>query len=207
MTAVEKLKSPRGYRAVYVDGDLVLQAHYRCVEVAGLRPGATFSSDELESTITAAQEDDAYRQAIEVLAGRDRTQTELARRLARRKFPQPIIATVLDRLRNKGLIDDHRYARQYVRTISERRGSGPAALRAKLARLGVASSAIDDALKAELPGDAQLEVAMRVARRRLPRLRRFEGEEARSRLYSFIIRRGFDYDTATQVISELLDDE
>ncbi len=177
------------------------------MDAAGLRPGATFSAEDLKSTLTAAQESDATRQALGMLAGRDRTEMELARKLTRSKFPQPIIATVLDRLRDKGLIDDHRYARDFVRTQSERRGSGPAALRAKLARRGIPSSAIDDALTAELPGDSQLEVARRVAQSQLPRLRRYEGEEARSRLYSFIIRRGFDYDIATEVLNELLEDE
>ena len=166
-----------------------------------------FESDELERTLVAAQEQDAYRQALSVIAGRDRTEQELRRRLSSRKFPQPIIATVLDRLREKGLINDRRYAREYVRTQSARRGLGPAALRAKLVQLGMASSIVDEALAQELPEEEQESIAKAMARKRLLRLRRSGSEDVRTRLYPFILRRGFGHDIAARAVDSVLGED
>ena len=192
---------------MYVDDDLALEAHYRVVDAAGLKQGATLSSEELADTLARVREHDGYRQALDMLSGRERTETEVARKLTMRGLPQPTVATVLDRLRNKGLIDDRRYAAEYVRTVSERRQMGPATLRAKLIGLGIASSTVDEALAEELPEERQRAIVERLAHRRLPRLRRSKGDDAKPSLYSYIIRRGFDYDIAPLVLDEIPDDD
>jgi len=204
VTEIQALRRPRGYCAVYVDGDEALRAHRDSVAAAGLRAGRQLGPDELEKTIAAAQEADALRQALDAVAGRDRTETELRRRLAGRRFPQPIIATVLERLRSKGLIDDRRYAREYVRTQSARRGLGPRALRGRLAQLGLASSTVSEALTEALPDEQQESIAQTLARRRLSRLRSADGEDVRPRLYQFMVRRGFDPDLAARVVDSVL---
>ena len=206
ITQIEALKRPRGYCAVYVDGDVALTAHRESVATAGLRPGERLEAGELQKMLVAAQEADAFRQALGVLAGRDRTQTELRRTLVRRGFPQPTIATVLERLREKGLLDDRRYAREYVRTQGARRGLGPGALRARLARVGMASPIVDEALTEELPDDEQEKIAQTLARKRLSRLRTADGKDVRPRLYQLILRRGFDPDLAARVVDRVLAD-
>ena len=206
ITQIEALKRPRGYCAVYVDGDETLRAHRASVAAAGLRPGDRVDPDALKRMLDAAQEADALRQALDALAGRDRTVTELRRRLSARRLPQPIIATVLERLREKGLLDDRRYAREYVRTQGTRRGLGPVALRAKLAQLGMASSVVDEALSQELPDGRQESIAETLARKRLSRLRSADPADVRPRLYQFILRRGFDPDLAARVVDGVLAD-
>ena len=201
------MKRPRGYCAVYVEGSLALTAHQQVVASLGLRAGETFGSEQLAAAIVAAQEQEALRWALRRLSPRDRTEQELRRGLTRQGFPQPVIATVLDRLRDKGLIDDRRYAREYMRIQSARRGVGPAALRAKLVQLGVASSVIDEALALEMPEDRQRDIAEMVARKRIPRLRQAAPEDRRARLYAAVIRRGFDDEVAAHVVDKLLADE
>lgn len=206
ITEVKALQRPRGYCAVWVDGSLVLRAHRRSVEMAGLTPGRRLDAEELKEKVTAAQQADALRQAVESLAIRDRSETELRRMLTRRQFPQPIIATVLERLRNQGLINDRRYAREYVRTQGGRRGIGPAALRARLARRGVAPEVVDEALSDELPDETQESIALTLARKQLSRLRTAHKTDNRPRLYEFLVRRGFDDELAARVVEHLLDD-
>jgi regulatory protein len=207
ITQVEALKRPRGYCAVFVDGDEALRAHRESVAAAGLRTGDRLDTQTLAQRIDAAQEADALRQALDALAGRDRTVTELRRRLSARKLPQPIIATVLERLREKGLLDDRRYAREYVRTQGARRGLGPGALRAKLAHLGMASSIVDEALAEELPDGRQESIAQTLAQKRLARLRSADPQDVRPRLYQFLLRRGFEPDLAARVVDGVLTDD
>jgi regulatory protein len=206
VTAIEPVKRPRGYRAVYVDGELVVTSHPDSLAAVGLRPGKEFDADALAGAVAGAQEADALRQALESLAGRDRTETELRRALSRRRFPQPIIDTVLERLRSKGLIDDRRYAREYVRIQGAGRGWGPAALRGKLEQVGMAPSPVEEALAEELPAEDQEAVALRIARRWLGRRSGEDARRTRPRLYAFILRRGFDEELAARTMHRLLGD-
>jgi regulatory protein len=207
ITQVEALKRPQGLSAVYVDGELALRARTKIVVALGLRAGRVLQPGTLAHLLDMAREEDALAEALESLAGRDRTETELRQRLGRKGFPQPIVATVLDRLRQKGLIDDHRYAKEYVRTQSVRRGLGPEALRARLARLGVAPSTVDEALVQEMPDENQMALAEAIARRQRMRLRSLEGDRLRARIYAHLLRRGFPYDVAAEVSERLLESE
>ncbi len=207
ITQVEPVKRPRGHCEVYVDGKLALTAPRKVVASVGLRAGRILAPEALQEAIVAAREQGALQWALGKLSGRDRTEEELRRGLTQQKLPQPTIATVLDRLRAKGLIDDRRYAGDYVRTQSARRGLGPAALRAKLVQLGVAASTADEALAVEMPEQRQKDIAETVARKRLPRLRKARADDRRSRLFASIIRRGFDDDVAAYVVDKLLGDE
>ncbi|MGQ9732054.1 MAG: regulatory protein RecX [Candidatus Zipacnadales bacterium] len=209
ITKVKMLKRPRGYCAVYIDGKLTLKASRAAVEAAGLQLGKKLDDSGLKQALEAAQQADAFNQALALLASRDRTQAELQRRLSAQQFPQSIVATVLDRLRDKGLIDDRRYARDYVRvrTQSERRGLGPCALRSKLSQLGITSSVIDEVLTEELPEEAEIALAEAIARKHLRRLGRYEGQDVRARLYTFIARRGFDHEVTMRTLDSVLGED
>ena len=110
----------------------------------------------------------------------------------------------LERLRTQGLLDDRRYAREYVRTQSTRRGLGPAALRARLAQLGVESGLVEETLTDELPDHAQESIALTLARKRLSHLQRSQEKDSRPRLWRFLVQRGFDHDLSARVVDRVL---
>ncbi|MFO7981958.1 MAG: regulatory protein RecX [Desulfuromonadales bacterium] len=59
----------------------------------------------------------AMEAALRLLAHRDRSEVELARRLARRDFPEEEIQAVLERCRQLGYLDDLRFARLRARSL------------------------------------------------------------------------------------------
>jgi regulatory protein len=83
------------------------------------------------------------------------------------------------------------------------RGYGAARLRIELRARGVAAPLIAAALGALDRGD-QLEEARRVARRRLPALRRADPDRAAARLRDHLLRRGFPAGVVVQVVRETL---
>ena len=102
----------------------------------------------------------------------------------------------------RGYVDDAAFARHWVTTRAAR-GYGAARLRAELRARGVAPALVDRALGTLDPGD-QLEEARRLARRRLPALRRAEPRKAGARLRDHLRRRGFAGDVVAQVVRESL---
>jgi regulatory protein len=137
-----------------------------------------------------------------LLARRAWTRADLTVRLKRRGAPAEVAVEVAADLERRGYLDDAAYARHWISTRAPR-GYGAARLRAELRARGVASTLIDAALSTLDRGD-QLEEARRVARRRLPALRRAEPVKAAARLRDYLLRRGFAGGIVAQVVRETL---
>jgi regulatory protein len=113
-----------------------------------------------------------------------------------------VAAQVAADLTSRGYLDDAAFARHWVATRAAR-GYGAARLRAELRARGVAAGLIEAALGG-LDRGGQLEAARRLARRRLPALRRAAPDRAAARLRDHLLRRGFSGGVVAQVVRESL---
>lgn len=77
----------------------------------------------------------AYQDAVRLLATREHSARELKTKLARR-FEQAVVESVLGELREQGLQSDERFTEQYVRSRRDR-GYGPLRIRGELLQRGV----------------------------------------------------------------------
>ena len=101
-------------------------------------------------------------QALRALRHRERSAAEVSRYLAERGVGDDERDEVLDVLARTSLVDDRRFAELRARSLAER-GAGDDRIRHELARAGVDSEVIDEAVAA-LPPEAD-RVAGIVARR------------------------------------------
>ncbi|HEY8052400.1 MAG TPA: regulatory protein RecX [Steroidobacteraceae bacterium] len=83
--------------------------------------------------------------AITLLARRDFAQLELHEKLTSRGFDAATVALVLAELARERLLDDERYAQNYV-SFHARRGQGPVRIAADLRQLGLPGDLIEAAL-------------------------------------------------------------
>jgi regulatory protein len=101
--------------------------------------------------------------AVRLLAGREHSRAELARKLDERGAPGELIEDVLASLAERGLQSDERYAESLI-TSRTGRGQGPVRIRRELAERGVASAVIEAALEAADADWSQLARATRCKR-------------------------------------------
>ncbi len=139
---------------------------------------------------------DALSRAVGLLARREHSRRELARKLAARGFDAPDIDAALNRLEDKGLQDDQRFADTLIRTRVGA-GHGPTRIRAELGTHGLDEAAIDAALD-EHSIDWLAEATHTVARRHPPDT--LVDPIRRRKAAEFLLRRGFDLDTARAAI-------
>jgi regulatory protein len=123
----------------------------------------------------------------------------LARLIRRGASPDVAAATIAD-CEARGQVDDAAFARLWVESRSSRYGA--ARLRTELRLRGVDPTHIDAALAAA--GDVELEAARRLARRRLPVLRRAGPDRAGARLRDQLLRRGYAPAVVSLVVREAL---
>jgi regulatory protein len=105
--------------------------------------------------------DKAFAAAVQALARRDLTATELEQRLTRAGFPPEACADAIARAADAGYLDDARAAAERARVLADRNASD-AAVRADLERRGVGEEAIEAALAGLVP---EADRAERLARR------------------------------------------
>lgn len=101
--------------------------------------------------------------AVRLLARREHSVRELARKLAARGYDEALVAAELGRLQQEGLLSDERFAGEWVRS-RENRGYGPLRIARELAEKGIDEACIARQLD---PGDERWQrLAAAVARRR-----------------------------------------
>ncbi|MEA2064619.1 MAG: regulatory protein RecX [Gemmatimonadota bacterium] len=161
-------------------------------------------------------DDEQYRlalgRAMDILAVREHSAWQLRRKLER-KFSQAVAARVLERLEELELLDDARFAREYVRQRIARSPRSSRLLMSELISRGVeratAAGAVEFIL--EEKGLQDLDLAEQAAAKKLGAL--FESRRSRSlaeknkereKMFRFLAGRGFQASTARQVIDKLL---
>jgi regulatory protein len=155
------------------------------------------------SKIAKLQADDvrevAYMQALRFLDYRPRSQAEVRRKLEKHSIPPEVISDVFKRLERSGLVNDERFAHDWVENRSEFRPRSRRALAYELHQRGLNDTAIEKALEGLNEQALAYQAALKQARRyeNLP-LRDFN-----NKLGSFLSRRGFSYDVIKEVVARV----
>jgi regulatory protein len=136
------------------------------------------------------------------LAVRPRTRAELAKTLARKEISEEVIAEVLDRYDEVGIIDDAAFARMWVSTRHQGRGLARRALANELRQHGVESEVATEALET-LDDEAEATTARALVDRKL-RSARGTPDQVFRRLVGMLARKGYPAGVAIHAVKEAL---
>ena len=133
---------------------------------------------------------------------RPRTRAELAKALARREISDEVIAEVLDRYDEVGIIDDAAFARAWVTSRHHGRGLARRALANELRQRGVDADVAGEALETLSPDDEAATARAMVDRK----LRTATGspEAVFRRLVGMLARKGYPAGVAFQAVKDAL---
>lgn len=165
-----------------------LRIPYETWQRLGVPPGASVDSEvfsylERESTLTRLRQ-----QALRLLAERPRSAHELRARLSK-SWSGQMASLLVAELEKQGLVDDERFAAEWVQVRRAVRGLGSVRLRYELARKGIAADVVDRVVQEASADDPSL--AASVTRRLLARYAHVPTEVAARRLAALLARRGF----------------
>ncbi|WP_213002104.1 regulatory protein RecX [Actinoplanes consettensis] len=136
------------------------------------------------------------------LATRPRTRVELAKVLARKEISEEVIAEVLDRYDEVGIIDDAAFARAWVSSRHHGRGLARRALANELRQHGVDAEVATEALEA-VDDDAEASAARALVDRKL-RTARGTPDQVFRRLVGMLARKGYPAGTAIRAVKDAL---
>ena len=148
-------------------------------------------------------EAELYDVAVRALMRRAHSVHEMKKKLERRSNNKLLVELVMARLKENGMIDDARYAKQFARQRTETRKQGKFRIARDLGGRGIPDRHIEAAL--EETAKTTDEGAM--VRRRIERkLRSYRGEideKKLASLYASLLRAGFSADIARRELRSL----
>ncbi len=200
VTALEVQKRDKQRVNIYLDGEYAFSLSL--IEAVKLRKGQALS----EQQIAALRDEDTILRAVDsaahFLGYRPRSMEEVRQNLAGKDFPPPVIAIALERLVERGYVDDLAFARYWVQNRSTFKPRSRPALRSELRQKGIAEDIIQEAL-ADLDEDS---LAYEVAQQRALRFRNPTREDFRKKLGSLLQRRGFSFTTVRETLDQLINE-
>ena len=204
VTGIEPDPRRPGVVRVYVEGRLTWSLAASAVEAEGLGEGVVVDGGLKARLEAAADEQAAWRTVLRHLARRAFARHDLERRLCQKGHPPAAVSRAVERAVGAGLLDDARFAAEFVE-LKAGRGRGPARLLADLASMGVPDAIARRAVSAWSEAQDDPDAMPRsLARRRAGQLRALPHPVRRRRVISYLARRGFRGGRVRDLVDEVL---
>jgi len=141
---------------------------------------------------------------LRFLSFRSRSEFEINEYMLRKGWGEEKRKTILEKLKSLQLIDDEAFARQWLENRSYSRPEGKSLVRMELRRKGVDKEIIDRLLSEERGVGSEEILAEKYGRKKLERLKGLPILEAKRKLYSALMMRGFGNEVTSRIVDKLL---
>jgi regulatory protein len=197
ITALTLQKRNRQRVNVYLDGEFAFGLAR--ILAAWMQVGQTLSDEKIAQLKASDERETAYQQAITLLNYRPRTESEIRQNLQKHAVQEAVLEGVIQRLRQAGLLDDRRFAEDWIENRADLHPRSRRALAFELKRHGVDQQVIQQSLEQVDDDQVAYQAAMQQARK----LRELDWQEFRKKMVGFLARRGFDYETSAPVVKRV----
>jgi regulatory protein len=200
------LPEPQGTGSVRieVDGERFGSVAPEVVSAEQLRTGRELDEALLARLAAHAEIEATYRTAVRAVERRSFARADLGRRLRRKGHAPQAVEAALERLVERGFLDDAAFAANYVETRAAR-GRGPLRLARDLGAMGVERGIIARALAAHAgSADVAGDVPRKLAAKRAAQLGDLPRHVRRRRVLAYLARRGFSGREVTDMVGKLL---
>lgn len=165
-----------------------------------LAVGQELSDEDVTHLDGIAQYTLGRDKAMRMLALRSRSKREIDDALRTLGLRDTIRTGIVRELEEIGLVDDARFAREFVAVKKDVRRVGPHRLRYDLGKLGLARTAVDEALS-DFGAEEQLTMARALAEKQLGAS--LPNERLVRRVIGMLRRKGYDYAVVNKVAYEM----
>lgn len=182
---------------IYLDGEPAFILYRGEMKRLDIREGAHISGETVETIHSEILYRRARMRAMHLLEDMDRTEAGLREKLRQGEYPVDVIEKAITYVRSFGYLNDARYAENFI--LSRSTSKSRRELRALLTNKGVSAEDIDRAFAVCYPDDAEQEAVRKILKKKHidPDT---AGKEELHKIYGYLARKGFRYETIRQVI-------
>ncbi len=209
----QQKKNPRRYN-LYIDGKYAFGADEDTIVKFRLVPGKEIASDEIHSLLIETEVGKLMERMYGLFSVRDRSEGEIRTYLKQLSFKKQVKGDeeisgmvqemLIDRLIEKDLLNDVRFAEAWVNARRRSKSKGKLAIKAELIKKGIDRSVIDQVLNEEHSSTDEKSLAEKALQKKLSSWSSLDGIKKKQKALEFLMRKGFDYDVAKQVVAKCL---
>lgn len=196
ITAIKQQVKRQDRYSVYVDGKYLFSFSENELIASGLRINQELSESELAALKDRAVQDKAYDRALNLISHRPRSEWELRDYLKRKDYDEDVSKAVVDRLRDRGFVNDADFARRWVETRRLLKSTSRRRLSQELRQKHIASDIVDQVLAADETNEPD------ILRDLIERKRKQLKYQDNLKLMQYLSRQGFNYDDIKSAIEE-----
>ncbi len=200
ITGLKPQKRSNKRLSVFVDGEFAFSLDRTTVRQFGLKEGQPIDARLLTEVVLEDQWRHCRNYVLLLLSYRARSEKELRQRLTKKGYSPGVMERVLTELKQQGLVDDEKLARDYVVARVTIGHKGTHQVKQELLKMGFKPEAIIAALQS---APDETEAAKMVLEYFLPRYRRLDPFTRKRRLAGLLARRGFSPETVAELLSQL----
>jgi regulatory protein len=199
-------KKGRSYYLALDDGDKIMLLS-SVAQKYSLRRNSQIPDNQLKKIIIESDLQRGRDYVTYLLSRRAYSYGQLLVKLDEKKFDRKISIKILSDLKEAGLVDDNRFARQMVESMLRNKPAGRAflvaALRKKYISRELAEVTVDDYLE----DVDEIDIAVKLLRSRWRYFSKFELETARRKAYNYLSRRSIGYRSAKAAFEKVAEEE
>ena len=196
ITAIKKqVKNPDRY-SVFIDTRYSFSLSSEALLSSGLIVGQELTAEELKQQKEQSADDKMYNACLNLIARRMRSKGEIELYLKRKKVPPTLLSNILNKLSEKGLIDDKKFANSF---INDRNLLKPTSRRKLILELR-SKNVPGDIINEVTEDDNQQEKTNLI--RIVENKRRQSKYKDDQKLMQYLSRQGFNYSDIKEVLAE-----
>jgi regulatory protein len=196
VSAIKQQVKRQDRYSIYVDGKYLFSFSENELMGSGLKINQELSEQELLALKDQAVLDKAYDRTLNLVSHRPRSEWELRDYLKRKDYDEDVVAQTIDRLRDRGYVNDADFARRWVQTRRLLKSTSKRRLSQELRQKRIA----DDIISQVLETDETDERA--VLRELIERKRKQTKYQDNLKLMQYLNRQGFNYDDIKSMLQE-----
>ncbi len=202
ITSLQTQTTDKERISIFVDNRFLMGANALIVLQMGLKVGQTLTPEQLTQLRSEELLQQAVDRALNYLSFRPRSREEVKRYLKKKETPPELIDTVLERLDRLDFVNDRAFATFWIESREQFNPRGSNALKNELRQKGIDRDVVDELVSNEQDEERAL-IAGRKKAASLLRQPDMDYKTFRTRLGSFLQRRGFGFSVTTHTVKGL----
>ena len=203
ITKIEQQKKNKDRVSVYIDDEFAFGIHKDILVEFNVYVGMNLEDDYIKDILKREEQKKANDYALNLLSYRARSEKEIYDKLKGKGYEDSIINATINMLRRYNFINDVEYAKMFVREKMNLSKNGSYKIKQKLYLKGINRDIIDNVMEELIDEEDEFEKALAIAEKKVQSYGNIEDYKKYRKLNDFLLRRGFDYDIVSKVITTL----
>lgn len=201
ITKIEKQVNNQKRYSIYIDEKFAFGVSEEDLIYFKLKENSEITEQRynyiMEYVIYTKAKDKAYK----FLGYKARSEKEVRDKLIKENYPQEIIDRIIELFKHYNYINDENYTKAYINNRIKFKPRAKRMLKYELAQKGIDSDTIENIIDSS--NIDETDIAINLLQKKLKNKKDIEQKE-KQRIYNYMLRRGFDYETINKAFKEVL---